>query len=67
MQAAIESAWISYAEAQRLVGLGRTTIWRLVRDGEVRTAKVGRAVRLNRGDLLKAMMRRAEGGAGDGA
>ena len=67
MQAAIESAWLTYAEAQRLVGLGRTTIWRLVRDGEVRTAKVGRAVRLHRKDLEKAMMRRVEGGADDGA
>lgn len=51
--------WISYREAQRLVGLGRTTLWRLVSSGEVEAARVGRAVRINRTSLTAFMERSA--------
>ncbi len=47
----ITPTWLSYSEAQRLVGLGRTTLWQLVSSGEVKAARVGRAVRLNRQSL----------------
>ena len=63
----VEAAWLSYPEAQRLVGLGRTKIRELVLAGEVRAARVGGAVRLHRRDLEKAMERRVEGGTSDGA
>lgn len=51
MRTEIEPEWITYEEAQRLVALGRTTLWRLVKSGEIRTARVGRSVRLNRRSL----------------
>ncbi len=58
MQTEIKPTWVSYEEAQRLVGLGRTTLWRLASTGEITTAKVGRAVRINV-ESLEAYMRRA--------
>jgi excisionase family DNA binding protein len=54
-----EAAWISYAEAQRYSGLGRTKLWELLSTGEVEAAKVGRAVRINRESLEEYMKRHA--------
>lgn len=51
------AAWISYFEAQRYTGLGRTKIWELVSAGEVEAAKVGRAVRISR-ESLEGYMKR---------
>ena len=39
--------WGTYRQAEELSGLSRTTLWRLVKMGEVEAAKVGRAVRIN--------------------
>jgi excisionase family DNA binding protein len=58
VQTEIKPTWVSYEEAQRLVGLGRTTLWRLASTGEITTAKVGRAVRINV-ESLEAYMQRA--------
>jgi excisionase family DNA binding protein len=52
-----EPAWISYSEAQRYAGLGRTKIFELVSAGEVDAAKIGRAVRISRESLEKYMKR----------
>ncbi len=60
MQKEIEPEWITYEEAQRLVGLGRTTLWRLVSSGKIEAARVGRAVRINRAGLMAYMRRLAE-------
>ncbi len=58
MATAVEEAgWISYAEAQRYSGLGRTKLWELVSTGKVEAAKVGRAVRINRESLEEYMKR----------
>lgn len=54
--------WISYAEATELVGLGRTTLWKLAGAGEIEVARVGRAVRINRQSLTAYMKRSAQGG-----
>lgn len=54
--------WISYAEATELVGLGRTTLWKLAGAGEIEVARVGRAVRINRKSLTDYMKHSAEGG-----
>lgn len=39
--------WGTYRQAEEMAGLSRTTLWRLVRTGEIEAAKVGRAVRIN--------------------
>ena len=57
MQAEIVREWLTYKEAEQVVGLSRTTLWRVVSAGEVQAAKVGRAVRINR-ESLDAYMRR---------
>lgn len=62
MQAKIGAEWITYEEAQRLTSLGRTTLWRICSaEGAVKTARVGRAVRINRESLEAYMERASEG------
>lgn len=51
METEIRPEWITYDEAQRLTSLGRTTLWRLVKSGSVKSVSIGRAVRLNRRSL----------------
>jgi excisionase family DNA binding protein len=58
MSGAIEgAAWISYSDAQKYAGLGRTKLWELVSAGEVEAAKIGRAVRISRPSLDEYMKR----------
>ena len=54
-----EREWLTYAEAGRVVGLSRVTLWKLVSAGEVEAARVGRAVRINRESLTAYMKRSA--------
>jgi excisionase family DNA binding protein len=50
--AAAEAArWASYAEAERLFGLSRTTLWRLAKEKKIRAARIGRAVRVEVGSV----------------
>ena len=56
MQAEIIREWITYREAEQLVGLSRTTLWKLLGAGEIEYRRVGRAVRINR-ESLTAYMR----------
>lgn len=51
MQAEIPREWVTYREAEQLVGLSRTTLWKLIGSGEIRCRRVGRAVRINRASL----------------
>jgi excisionase family DNA binding protein len=61
MQQEIECPeWLTYEQATRLVGLGRTTLWRLTNSGEIKSARVGRALRINRTSLLAYMERCAD-------
>jgi excisionase family DNA binding protein len=53
-----EREWLTYAEAEEIVGLSRVTLWKLVSAGEVEAAKMGRAVRLRWESLLSYMKRR---------
>jgi excisionase family DNA binding protein len=48
MQADITREWVTYREAEQLVGLSRTTLWKLIGAGEIGCRRVGRAVRINR-------------------
>ncbi len=59
MQDEIKPEWLTYQQAQNLVGLGRTTLWRLASSGEIEAARVGRAVRLSRSSLIAYMIRSA--------
>jgi excisionase family DNA binding protein len=58
-----DAAWISYSQAQRYSGLGRTKLWEIISTGEVEAAKVGRAVRINRNSLEEYMRRHSYVGA----
>jgi len=53
--------WLNYREAEGLTGLSRTTLWKLVGAGQVKAAKVGRAVRINRRSLECFLRRASEG------
>ena len=63
MQAEIVKEWLTYKEAEQLVGLSRTTLWKLINSGEIEHRKVGRAVRINRESLEAYMRGDAEGSA----
>ena len=58
-QARVEALWLTYAEAQTVSGLGRTKLWQLVSSGEIKAARVGRAVRISRRSLEEFMERQA--------
>jgi excisionase family DNA binding protein len=49
--------WLRFHEAERYSGLGRTTLTKLISAGEIKAAKVGKSVRLNRGTLDEYMKR----------
>lgn len=62
MQTEARPEWITYEEAQRLTSLGRTTLWRICSssDSDVKTARIGRAVRIHRRSLEEFMEHAAE-------
>jgi excisionase family DNA binding protein len=47
------------------VGLSRTTLYRLVKTGEIKGARIGRSVRINRASLEEYMERQTVGGYGE--
>ncbi len=57
MATAVEDAWLTYPEAQKFSGLGRTKLWELISAGEVDAAKAGRAVRISKRSLDEYMRR----------
>ena len=61
-----EREWLTYAEAGRIVGLSRVTLWKLVSADEVEAARIGRAVRINRDSLTGYMKRSAKNVAAGG-
>ena len=56
MQAQVTREWVTYRQAEEITGLSRTTLRKLVDEGEVRIRRIGRAVRINR-ESLDAYMR----------
>ena len=40
--------WLRFAAAESYSGLGRSTLTRLIDAGEIKAAKVGKSVRINR-------------------
>ena len=61
MQAEIVREWLTYKEAEQLVGLSRTTLWKLISSQEIEHRKVGRAVRINRQSLEAYMKQDSQG------
>jgi len=57
----VKQEWLTYRDAQTLSRLGRTTLWKLVSTGEIKAARVGRAVRIERESLTAYMKRSTEG------
>jgi excisionase family DNA binding protein len=56
MQTQVTREWVTYKQAEELSGLSRTTLWKLLSAGEIKAARVGRAVHINRrsiGDYLE--------------
>jgi len=51
--------WISYPDAERYSGLSHTTLWRYVSSGEIKSARVGRSVRIHLPSLREFMEERA--------
>ncbi len=47
----IEREWISYRECTELTGISRGSIWKIIAAGQVRAAKVGKKVLINRRSL----------------
>ena len=43
--------WLSYPEVETITGFSRTTIWRLIKSGEIQSARYGRSVKVNRRSL----------------
>ncbi len=54
----VQREWLSYPDAERYSGLSRVTLWRAIGRGELKAARVGRAVRISRKDL-EAFMEQA--------
>lgn len=52
---ALKREWLRTDEAMLLCGLGRTKIWELGVKKQIKTAKVGRAVRYSRRSILDFM------------
>jgi excisionase family DNA binding protein len=61
VQAEIVREWLTYKEAEQVVGLSRTTLWKLISSGEIEHRKVGRAVRINRQSLEAYMKQDSQG------
>ena len=51
MQAQVTREWVTYRQAEEITGLSRTTLRKLVDEGEIQIKRVGRAVRINRASL----------------
>ena len=56
MQAEVTREWVTYRQAEEIAALSRTTLRKLVDEGEIQIKRVGRAVRINR-ESLDAYMR----------
>jgi excisionase family DNA binding protein len=60
MQVEVTREWVTYKQAEEISGLSRTTLWKLLSAGEIKAARVGRAVRINRRSLEGYLERASE-------
>jgi excisionase family DNA binding protein len=54
--------WLRFTAAERYSGLGRSTLTRLIGTGEIKAAKVGKSVRINRISIDEYMEQQVVGG-----
>ena len=54
--------WLRFPDAERYSGLGRTTLTKLIDAGEIKAAKVGKSVRINRTSIDEFMEQQSLGG-----
>lgn len=60
METEVRPEWLTYTEAERLTGLSRVTLWRVINASNgIKVARVGRSVRINRESLEGYMERQA--------
>jgi excisionase family DNA binding protein len=59
----VKPEWVDYPTAERFSSLSHTTLWRYVRSGDLRSARVGRSVRLHL-PTLRAFMEECSVGEG---
>jgi excisionase family DNA binding protein len=57
--------WVSYSEGEQYCGLSHTTLWRHVRNGDIKAARIGRSVRIHLPSLRRFMEERAGASWGD--
>jgi excisionase family DNA binding protein len=51
----VEPEWVDYSTAERFSGLSHVTLWRRVKSGELKVARVGRSVRIHLPSLREFM------------
>jgi excisionase family DNA binding protein len=51
----VQPEWLRYPEAEKYSGLGRSTLWKLVKEDRIRAARIGKAVRLSRQSIDRYM------------
>jgi excisionase family DNA binding protein len=60
----VEAEWVDYPTAERYSGLSHVTLWRRVKAGELKAARVGRSVRIHLPTLREFMERASEEAVG---
>jgi excisionase family DNA binding protein len=51
----VEPEWVYYPTAERYSGLSHVSLWRRVKNGELKAARVGRSVRIHLPSLREFM------------
>lgn len=57
MPTAVRPEYLDYKQVDAYCGLSRTTVWRLIKAGEVEAVKIGRLVKVRRASLDDYMAR----------
>jgi excisionase family DNA binding protein len=60
----VEAEWVDYPTAERYSGLSHVTLWRRVKSGELKAARVGRSVRIHLPSLREFMEAAADDAVG---
>ncbi len=60
----IEPTWVDYPTAERYSGLSHVTLWRRIKAGEIKAARVGRSVRIHLPSLREFMEAASEEAVG---